>query len=192
MIARLKGKVIDYEDSRVVVDCNGVGYGVLVCNDERQALVIGSSCELFIAEQIKEDAHELFGFSSKSRKSLFLQLISVNGVGPKAGMAILNVGNENSIKSAIANGDTKYISQAVGVGKKVAERLIVDLKNKVGLEVGENVTDFLGDSSSSDEAVQAMVALGYSQQDAVLILRGIDQNLPTGDRVKLALKGAKT
>ena len=191
MIARLRGEVIEHDDSRIVVDCGGVGYGVLVCYDEQQKLAIGSKCDLYIAEQIKEDAHELFGFSAASRKQLFGLLISVNGVGPKAAMAILNVGNEGQVRSAIASGDTKFISAAKGVGKKVAERAVVDLKNKVGLVASDSAVDFLNDTSTNDEAVEALSALGYSPQDAVEILRGIDAELPTTERIKLALKGRK-
>ena len=188
MIARLRGEVIEHEDSRVIVDCAGVGYGVQVCYDEQQRLTLGSKCDLYIAEQIKEDAHELFGFSSKSRRQLFGLLISVNGVGPKAGMAILNIGSEGQVRSAIASGDTKFISAAKGVGKKVAERAVVDLKNKVGLQASDDATDFLNDVSMGDEAVEALTALGYSSQDSVEILRNIDIDLPTSERIKLALK----
>jgi len=191
MIARLRGEIIEHDDSRVIVDCAGVGYGVLVCADEQQKLAIGTRADLYIAEQIKEDTHELFGFSTKSRKQLFGLLISVNGVGPKAAMAILNVGNEGQVRSAIANGDTKFISAAQGVGKKVAERVVVDLKNRVGLQASDNAVDFLGDAAVTDEAVEALVALGHSAVDASLLLRGIDTGLPTQERIKLALKAKR-
>ena len=164
---------------------------MLVCADEQQKLAIGTRADLYIAEQIKEDTHELFGFSTKSRKQLFGLLISVNGVGPKAAMAILNVGNEGQVRSAIANGDTKFISAAQGVGKKVAERVVVDLKNRVGLQASDNAVDFLGDAAVTDEAVEALVALGHSAVDASLLLRGIDTGLPTQERIKLALKAKR-
>lgn len=188
MIARLRGKIIEHDGDTVVVDCNGVGYGVHVCFDEQQKLSNGAMCDLFIAEQIKEDAHELFGFSVKSRKLLFGLLTSVNGIGPKAGMAILNIGNEGQVRSAIASGDTKFISAAKGVGKKVAERAVVDLKNKVGLEASDGATDFLGDSAVTDEAVEALISLGHTPQDAIELLRGVDPKLSIGDRVKQALR----
>jgi Holliday junction DNA helicase RuvA len=191
MIARIRGEVIEHEGSQVVIDCGGIGYGIHVCFDEQQKLGLGAKCDLFIAEQIKEDAHELFGFSKKSRKDLFRLLIGVNGVGPKAAMSILNVGSEGQVRSAIATGDTKFISAAQGVGKKVAERVVVDLKNKVGLEASADATDFLGDAAITDEAVEALVALGHSPQDAAALLRGIDQKLSTNERIKLALKVKK-
>jgi len=191
MIARLRGEIIEHEDARVIVDCGGVGYGVQVCYDEQQKLTLGSRCDLYIAEQIKEDAHELFGFSAKSRRQLFGLLISVNGVGPKAGMAILNIGTEGQVRSAIASGDTKFISAAKGVGKKVAERAVVDLKNKVGLQASDDATDFLNDVSMGDEAVEALTALGYSAHDATELLRGVDPKLTTSERVRSALRGKK-
>lgn len=191
MIARIRGKVIEHELAAVVVDCGGVGYGVNVCHDEQSRLVIGSVCDLYIAERIKEDSHELYGFASKSRKLLFDLLTSVNGVGPKAAMAILNVGSEGQVRSAIASGDTKFITTAKGVGKKVAERAVVDLKNKVGLQASEDATDFLSDAVATDEAVEALIALGHNAVDAALMLRGIDSALPSQERIKRALRSKK-
>ncbi|MFV0556714.1 MAG: Holliday junction branch migration protein RuvA [Lactovum sp.] len=188
MIARLKGEVVEHDASMVVVECGGVGYNVLVPVDEQSHLPVGSKAELFIAEHIKEDAHDLFGFAVKSRKLLFDLLTSVNGIGPKAAMAILNIGSEGQVRSAIASGDTKFITTAKGVGKKVAERAVVDLKNKVGLEASDSATDFLGDAPVTDEAVEALVALGYTPQDATEVLRGVDAKLPTDERIKLVLR----
>jgi Holliday junction DNA helicase RuvA len=191
MIARLRGDVIEHDGAQVVVECAGVGYGVHICVDEQAALPVGRTCDLFIAEQIKEDAHELFGFSKRSRKDLFLLLISVNGVGPKAAMAIMNIGSESQVRAAIASGDTKFITAAKGVGRKVAERAVVDLKSKVGLVASEDATDFLSDASVTDEAVEALTALGHSPQDAAQLLRGIDSTLSTSERVTRALKGGR-
>lgn len=189
MIARIRGIVLEHELSLVIIDCHGVGYGVHVCHDEQTSLQVGKECDLYIAERMKEDSHELYGFASKSRKLLFDLLTSVTGVGPKAAMAILNIGSESQVRSAIASGDTKYITAAKGVGKKVAERAVVDLKNKVGLSSNDDATIFLRDAAVTDEAVEALIALGHNAVDASAMLRGIDGTLPTQDRVKLALKG---
>src|SRR6056297_3652201 len=188
MIARLRGKIVEHDNAMVVLDCGGVGYGVQVPIDEQSTLPVGSSADLFIAEHIKEDLHDLFGFSAKSRKMLFTLLTSVNGIGPKAAMAILNIGTEGQVRAAVASGDTKFISAAKGVGKKVAERAVVDLKSKVGLEASDHAVDFLGDASATDEAVEALVALGHSPQDASELLRGVDASLPTNERITKALK----
>jgi len=191
MIARIRGRIVEHGLNMVVVDCGGVGYGVNVCHDEQSNLPAGSEASLFVSERIKEDSHELYGFSTKSRKKMFELLTSVNGVGPKAGMAMLNIGSEGQVRAAIANGDTKFLTTAKGVGKKAAERVVVDLKNKVGLEADAGATDFLGDASMGDEAVEALLALGHNPQDAAELLRGIDPKLSTEDRIKQVLKGSR-
>lgn len=188
MIARLSGTVLENASGQIVVDCRGVGYGVHVCHDEQTALKMNETCVLYIAEQIKEDAHELFGFLTKSRRQLFYLLLSVSGVGPKAAMAILNVGSEGHVRTAIASGDTGFISAATGVGKKVAERVVVDLKNKVGLGDDPNATSFLAGANEQDEAIQALVSLGHTAQDAVQLLASVDPKLPTAARIKKALQ----
>lgn len=191
MIARLIGKILEHDGSAVVIECSGVGYGVTVCPDDQGRLSLGSEASLYIAENIKEDSFDLYGFIDKTRKELYLQLTSVNGVGPKAGISILSVGSEQQIRRAIAEGDTGYLSRAVGVGKKVAERVVVDLKSKVGLLASHDATSFLHEDSVSDndEAVQALTALGYSLSDAKQALASIDKNLSLAERVSMVLKG---
>lgn len=190
MIAKITGVASDHEGPMTVIDCNGVGYGVRVLLDEQATMRLGEKASLYIYEHIKEDTHDLYGFVTKSRKDLFERLLSVNGVGPKAALAIANLGNEGQVRAAIAAGDTKYISSASGVGKKVAERVVVDLKNKVGLSTSDDATSFLQESSlaDSDEALQALVGLGYAREDAVSVLAKIDPSLPIAIRIKLALK----
>lgn len=190
MIAKLTGVATDHEGSQTVIDCSGVGYGVRVLLDEQASMRLGAKVSVYVYEHIKEDAHDLYGFVTKSRKELFEKLLSVNGVGPKAALAITNLGNEGQVRSAIAAGDTKYISSASGVGKKVAERVVVDLKSKVGLTASVDATAFLHEASvaDSDEALQALVGLGYSREDAVNALAKIDSSLTVEERVKQALK----
>lgn len=189
MIARIRGEVIEHDNAQVIIDCSGVGYGVVVAVDEQSKLPTGTRADLYISEHIREDGHDLYGFAKKSRQLLFDLLTSVNGVGPKAGMAIMNIGSEAQVRAAIASGDTKFITAAKGIGKKVAERVVVDLKNKVGLESSENATDFLGVAPTNDEAVQALISLGYSSEDAEERLRGVNNKLSTEDRIKQALRG---
>lgn len=191
MISILFGDVVEHDGSTVVIDCGGVGYGVTVCPDDQSILKTGTNAKLYIAENIKEDSHDLYGFLHKSRKGLYLQLTSVNGVGPKAGMALLAIGNENQIRKAIAEGDTAFLSRATGVGKKVAERVVVDLKNKVGMLTSESATEFLYNSPvvDSDEAVLALVALGYQLNDARLALQKVPLELSIEERVSYVLRG---
>jgi Holliday junction DNA helicase RuvA len=189
MIATLEGKVSQKLGDLVVLECGGVGYGVNVTFEDFGALNTDDNAKLFIYEHIRENAHDLFGFRGLETKYLFEQLLSVNGVGPKMALAILSVANSGQVRKAIAAGDTKFISQASGVGKRVAERVVVDLKDKVGLASDETATDFLTASANpNDEALQGLVALGYSVQDAAEALKGIDEKLPPQERIKAALK----
>jgi holliday junction DNA helicase RuvA len=191
MIAVLEGRVLERDGSYVVLFVGGVGYQVAMCPDDVGRARVDEELFLYIAENIKEDTHDLYGFLQKSKKELYLQLTSVNGVGPKAAMSILAVDTEDEIRRAIAEGDTQLLSRATGVGRKVAERVVVDLKNKVGLLEGADATSFLRDDAidDRDEAVQALVALGYSALDAKFALSSIDRSMSTEQRVKEALKG---
>lgn len=189
MIATLSGKISEKIGDIVVINCGGVGYGVAVTFEDFGILNSGEEAKLYIYEHIRENTHDLFGFRSLQTKQLFEQLLTVNGVGPKMALAIMSLANANQVRQAIAAGDTKFISQAGGVGKRVAERVVVDLKDKVGLASDENATDFLTTTADpNDEALQALVALGYSVQDAAEALKKIDDNLPTEERIKAALK----
>jgi Holliday junction DNA helicase RuvA len=113
----------------------------------------------------------------------------VNGVGPKMALSILSIANLQTVRQSIAIGDTKFITQAIGVGKRVAERVVVDLKDKVGLAASDDAIDFLTTTANpNDEALQGLVALGYTVQDAATALKKVDKKLPPEDRIKAALK----
>lgn len=189
MISTLSGKVTEKLGDLVILEAGGIGYGLFVTFEDFGGLEIGQEAKLYIHEHIRENSHDLFGFKKLETKSLFEQLLSVNGVGPKMALAILSVASSNQVRAAIAGGDTKFISQAPGVGKRVAERVVVDLKDKVGLAASQDATGFLaGSANPSDEAVQGLVALGYSVQDAAEALKNIDPKLPAAERIKEALK----
>jgi holliday junction DNA helicase RuvA len=194
MIATLDGVVGEKLSDIVVLEVNGVGYGLLVPAEDYGRLNSGDKAKLYIYEHIREQSHDLFGFLATDTKNLFEQLLGVNGIGPKMALNMLSIGSAQDVRQAIASGDVKFIQQANGVGKRVAERVVVELKDKVGL-VGvdlESTGLLQGElANSNDEAVEALVALGYSSHDAAKSLHGIDQDLPTADRIKLALKGAK-
>jgi len=194
MISILTGNVLEKGISDVVLDVHGVGYGLNVTTEDHGRLVTGESVKVFIYEHIREQSHDLFGFLTKDTKNLFEQLLGVNGVGPKMALNILSVGTGSQVRVAIAGGDVKYIQQANGVGKKVAERVVVELKDKVGL-VGVDLesTGLLHGEGLllQDEAVEALVSLGYSAQDAAKALQTIDAELPTAERIRHALSGAR-
>lgn len=187
MIAYLEGIIREKQPDRVIVDVNGVGYGVFVANDDLGLLELDKPAKLHIFEYIREQAHDLFGFSENSTRLLFEKLLDVNGVGPKMAVNILNLGSVGNLKGAIAGGDIAFIQGASGVGKRVAERVVVDLKDKVGLIASDSATGFL-QSANEDEAVQALVGLGFSTSEAARALSGVDKELPTEEKVKQALR----
>jgi holliday junction DNA helicase RuvA len=194
MIAALTGEVAEKLLDAVVIDVHGVGYGVFVTHEDYGRLVQGQRAKVYIYEHIREAAHDLFGFLSLDTKKLFEQLLGVNGVGPKMALNVLSIGNADHVRGAIAGGDVKFIQRASGVGKRVAERIVVDLKDKVGLEGVELGAAGLlqGDASiAQDEAAEALIALGFTPQDASKALQNIDAKLPTEARIKLALKRGK-
>ncbi len=193
MIATLSGTVSEKLGDYVVLDVAGVGYGLLVTTEDFSRLHGGERAKLYVHEHIKEDAHDLFGFSQLDTKKLFEQLLGVKNVGPKVGLAVLGIGSANTVRAAIASGDVKMLQTAKGVGKRAAEQMVVELRDKVGLVAGADAENIVtrGGVNTSDEAVQALLALGYSEVDAQMALQSIDTELSTEERIKLALKHAK-
>lgn len=191
MIATLTGKVAEKIRDSVVIDVQGVGYGVLVTTEDYSLLTTGNTAKIYVYEHIRENTYDLFGFVNLDTKQLFQQLLDVNGVGPKMALSVLSIGSAHEVRTAIAGGDVKYIQQASGVGKRVAERVVVDLKDKVGLAgVDLAATGMLqpGVFLRGDEAAEALIALGYTPQDATTALANVSADLPTAERIKQALK----
>lgn len=193
MIATLRGTVTEKTLREVVIECSGIGYGVLVSAADHGALGLGHEHKLYIYEHIKEDTHDLFGFVHVDSKELFEQLLSVKNVGPKVALAVLDIGSADAVRAAIAGGDVKLLQSAKGVGKRAAEQMVVELRDKVGAPVGDAAEGLVNRSgvNQSDEALQALIALGYPDADAQAALQGIDKDLPTEDRIKQALKGTR-
>ncbi len=189
MIATVSGEVTEKIGGLVVVEANGIGYGFYVTPEDHGSLKVGEKAMLYVHEHIRENAYDLYGFSTLPTKDLFEQLLEVNGVGPKMALAILSVGSGDEVRSSIAGGDTRFLQTAPGVGKRVAERVIVDLKDKVGLTATDDISSLLkGGSSNKDEAAQALIALGYTSTDAVQALAEVDDSLSVEERVKQALR----
>lgn len=190
MIATLTGLVSEKLSDSIVLDVRGVGYGMYVTAEDHGRLTSGETAKLYIYEHVREQAHDLFGFVARDTQTLFEQLLSVNGVGPKMALNMLSIGSATEVKAAIAGADVKFIQRASGVGKRVAERIVIELKDKVGLAGVDLATVGLLQSEGSllkDEAVEALVALGYSAADAAAALQKVDAKLPTEDRIKQAL-----
>ena len=192
MIATLSGVVHEKLADTVVLEVQGVGYGIYVTAEDHGKIATDKPAKLYIYEHIREQSHDLFGFLNRDTKGLFERLLEVNGVGPKMALNMLSIGSSTDVRQAIASGDVKFIQRDPGVGKRVAERVVVDLKDKVGL-VGVDLasTGMLQSDEKlmKDEAVEALVALGYTTSDAAAALQKIDSKLPAEDRIKQALKG---
>jgi Holliday junction DNA helicase RuvA len=191
MIAHVSGIVAEKFNSSIIVDVNGVGYEVAVALGDFERALINEPVKFHTYHHIREQSQELFGFTSLAAKKLFEMLITVQGVGPKAALAILSLGESETVRNAIANGDVVFITKASGVGKRIAERVVVDLTDKVGLALRTTV-DSVGVSrqiNQTDEALEALMALGYNLNDATRALEGISTELSTADRVTQALKG---
>lgn len=188
MIATLSGTIAEKLAEIVVLDVHGVGYGLLVPLEDYGKLSTGDRVKVYIYEHIRENAHDLYGFTQTDTKRLFGQLLDVNGVGPKMALSILGVGSVEDVRQAIASGDTKLIQAAPGVGKRVAERVVVDLKDKVGLISSADPNSLFASATTKDEAIQALVSLGYTIQDATTALSKVDAKLSTEERIKQALK----
>jgi Holliday junction DNA helicase RuvA len=191
MIATLTGNISEKFKDTIVLDVAGVGYGLLVTIEDFSNLPTGEAAKLYIHEHIREDSHDLYGFLSLDTKNLFEQLLSVKNVGPKVAIAVLGIGSAATVRSAIAAGDIKVLQTAKGVGRRAAEQMVVELRDKVGLVAGSDAEDLVtrGGINTADEAVQALVALGYSDFDAQKALQSIDPSLSTEDRITLVLKG---
>ena len=189
MIARLKGFVQDKSTGFLVVDVNGVGYEVHAASGLIDEVEVGEEVSLSIYTHVREQSLELFGFSTSTEKELFLKLIGVSGVGPKMGMTLIGLSDDGQLRQAIANEDVAFLTQASGVGKRLAEKVIVDLKDKVGVVAGSPLGAGFTEKREvkKDDALEALVALGFTRQDAAERLQQVDQALSVEDRVKQAL-----
>jgi Holliday junction DNA helicase RuvA len=183
MIARIRGEVVEKTSDALVVECAGVGYELYVRAEDWGSTSIGKQVTLQVYEHIREDAHTLFGFAEPEAKRLFVQLIGVNGVGPKVAMAILGAANLKQLQSAIATGDPELLRGVSGVGKKTAERVMLELRGKLEMTTG---------AASNDPTYQALVALGYSSQQAAEAAASVPAEVTDEQsRIKAALKIVK-
>ena len=189
MIAHVYGAVAEKFANSIIVDVGGVGYEVQVSLPDYETATLKETIKLHTYHHVREQSQELFGFSSLAAKKLFELLITVQSIGPKAALAILSLSQAENVRNAIANSDSVFIAKASGVGKKTAERVVVDLADKVGLPTyyssGVAVQTEL---NTSDEALEALMALGYTLADATKALEGVDTKLPTNQRVREALQ----
>lgn len=169
---------------RLVVNCNGVGYLVNVPSKQLSDFAIGKIAEVFTFTYVKEDVLSLYGFKSMENLMLFEQLIGVSGVGPKTGMNIMMAGSSEEIIQAIKKGEVGFFTKVSGIGKKNAQRLIVELRNKVGGDV--NDTSYLNEENN--EVITALENLGFAKKEVVAVVREVDSALSLEEQVKWSLR----
>ncbi len=194
MIYSLNGKLIYTDPTFAVVECGGVGFKCFVSMNTLASLkTIGSQVNLFTYLAVREDAMDLYGFASESELNAFKLLISISGVGPKAAMAILSVLPPDRLTMAVSSGDVKSIQAAQGVGKKTAERIVLELKDKM-VGIGATSDRIIDDISSvasdpnAGEAVEVLVSLGFNQSDAASVVGAMDKSLSVDEMIRKGLK----
>ena len=195
MLYYVCGEVTVLEPGLAVIDCGGVGYGCHVTGYTAAQLKLNQKAKLFITESIREDAHDLYGFISKEEQRCYELLTSVNGVGPKAAMAILSAGGPQNFTLAVMSGDEKMLTAAQGVGKKIAQRIILELKDKIGggnmeldFSSGPAVTAPAQNSGHKMMAHAALQELGYTPIEIRAALQDVDPNATTEEMVRHALR----
>ena len=198
MIYCLTGKIVKKSMSAVVLSCGGVGYYAQCPASVAGALPgVGKEATLYTVMSVTENDVSLYGFATEEQQACFEMLTAVSGVGPKVGLAILSVMEPQRVAFAISAGDHKAFKAANGVGPKLAQRIVLELKDKVakGFVDGISLEDVAGAASgepasqSSAQAIAALVSLGYSQSEAALAISKIDATLPVEEIIKLALRG---
>ena len=196
MLYYLSGTVTVLEPGIAVIDCGGVGYGCRVTAYTASQLKLDKPAKLYITESIREDAYDIYGFISREEQRCYELLTSVNGVGPKAAMSILSSGGPQNFTLAVMTGDEKMLTAAQGVGKKIAQRIILELKDKLG--GGAMELDFSMGGAAAAAPVQkgnnaamahaALQELGYSAAEINAALKGVDPNSSTEDMIRHALR----
>ena len=194
MIYYVSGPVTILEPGLAVIECGGVGYGCRVTAYTASQLKLNQNARLYITESIREDAHDLYGFISKEEQRCYELLTSVNGVGPKAAMAILSSGGPQNFTLAVMTGNDKMLTAAQGVGKKIAQRIILELKDKIGgasAELDFSAGPAAAPVQSGNAAALAHAALqelGYSAAEVNAALKGVDPKATTEEMVRYALR----
>lgn len=194
MFYYVSGTVAHVEPYLAVIDCGGVGYACRTTSTTISQLQVGKAGKLYTYLNVGEDVFDLYGFATESELGCFRQLIGVSGVGPKAALAILSVCTPQNFAMAVITGDEKALMAAPGVGRKIAQRIILELKDKLAREQKEIGLPYetgivVGGKSKAGEAAAALAVLGYTQQDIAVAMKGVDvENLPLEEIVRQSLK----
>ena len=190
MIAYLRGKIKNKRQGYIILDVRDVGYKVFVNETVYTELDIGQEIEFYIYQNVREDSLSLFGFNTLDQLEMFELLLSISGIGPKSALGVLGIASTEDIKDSIARGDSSLLVKVSGIGKKTAERVVLDLREKVGRIVNnaQHATGSSGMIASGDE-IDALMALGYSMMQARDALRQVDSDVKdSGERIKVALR----
>lgn len=195
MIYSLTGELTYIGDQFIVIECGGVGFKCFTSlSTAANAGRLGEQIRLFTYLSVKEDALDLYGFKTQAELDAFKLLISVSGVGPKAAVSVLSEMNADKLALAVAAGDVKAITKANGVGKKIAERIVLELKDKMagislsGADSGIAAAASVSDESPAGEAVAALVALGYGKSEAAAVVGAMDSSLPADELIRQGLR----
>ncbi len=191
MYEYFNGKLAYKAPTHVVIDVSGIGYYVHISLYTFSQIKDQENCKLFISLQVREDSHTLYGFATEGEKKLFENLISVSGIGPNTGRMILSSNTPDEIQSAIVNGQVALIQKIKGIGPKTAQRLILELQDKLKKQGVETLSTTIQSQSVPDEALSALVMLGFNKVTAEKVLNTIlktESNLSVEDMIKLALK----
>ncbi|MDA3802311.1 MAG: Holliday junction branch migration protein RuvA [Patescibacteria group bacterium] len=191
MIAYLNGKIIYKSINYFLIEVNNVGYKVFASENFLNEVSLDKQQESYISHQVREDSSDLYGFKSINDLELFEMLLSVSGVGPKSALGVLNIASADDVKESILRGDANLLTKVAGIGKKTAERLVLELKNKV-LKLEGTSKESVGNISHGADEIDALVSLGYSVIEARDALNKVDKDIiDSGKRVKEALKNIK-
>ena len=194
MFYHIEGTLAEVGQNLAVIDCGGVGYGLNVTLNTLSCIKPGERTKLYVSESVKEDAFDLYGFYTKSEKRCFEMLISVSGIGPKAALSILSANTPEGLALAIMNNNEKALTIAPGIGKKIAQRVILELKDKISKDTGPAelqipVVNTPAEGGAVNDAVTALTVLGYSSSEIAPVLKRIDvTGLSTEQIIKAVLK----
>ncbi|HNT93995.1 MAG: Holliday junction branch migration protein RuvA [Bacteroidales bacterium] len=191
MIDYITGTVTELNPACVVVECNGIGYSINISLNTYAALDRADRCKIMIHESIREDAHILFGFATEDERDLFRQLITVSGVGASTARIMLSSVKPPDLREAIISGDVGILKGVKGIGLKTAQRIIVDLKDKIGKHVGSGEIIAFSDNTAREEALSALVMLGFARNSATKVVDNLlreDKKLQVEEIVRRALK----
>lgn len=189
MIGRLSGTLLEKNPPQVLLDVSGVGYEVNVPMSTFYNLPkIGEKVALLTQLIVREDAHLLYGFGTEAERATFKQLLKVSGVGPKVGLAVLSGMSVNDLAEAVATQESGRLTKVPGIGKKTAERLLLELKDKLKVDVRISVGGEAAKPSSAADILNALISLGYNDKEALYAIKGLAKDVTVSDGIRLALK----